>query len=78
MSCREIADFILAYLNHELSAAQSREFERHLAICPACVRYIDSYNKTVQLGKAAWLETPATEPVPDALVRAILEARKAK
>ena len=43
MTCREIADFLLAYLDGELSAGWRRAFEAHLAECPQCVDYIESY-----------------------------------
>jgi anti-sigma factor RsiW len=46
VTCREFLEFISTYLDGELPAPELVEFERHLAICPACVRYLASYSKT--------------------------------
>lgn len=77
MSCRELAEFIMAYLDGELSARQIAEFDQHLSNCPACVHYLDSYRKTVAasrlLARGAALDSAA---VPDELVHAILAARE--
>ena len=73
MTCREIADFLLAYLDGELSAGWRRAFEAHLAECPQCVDYIESYKATIALGRAAH-DDDLLEDVPEALVEAILAA----
>ncbi len=78
MTCRELAEFLSAYLAGELPPMQMVEFERHLAVCDDCVHYIDTYKMTIELGRAA-LKPPAAETppsVPDDLLRAILAARK--
>lgn len=77
ITCREVLDFLMAYLDGELTPDQKREFERHLSACPSCVNYLHSYQATVRLGKAALqpLEEPATGTVPEGLLRAIREAR---
>jgi anti-sigma factor RsiW len=36
MTCRELIDFLMSYLDGELPAAQNRSFEDHLDLCPAC------------------------------------------
>lgn len=77
MTCREVAEFLMRYLDGELSPAERAEFERHLAVCAACVSYLDSYRKTVEVERLAHAgDRDATERVPEGLVRAILEARK--
>lgn len=77
ITCREALDFIMAYLDGELTPDQRHEFERHLGVCPSCVNYLNSYKATVTLGKAAMqhLDEPATGSVPEGLIRAIREAR---
>lgn len=77
ITCREVLDFIMAYLDGDLTPAQHREFEHHLGICPSCVNYLDSYKATVKLGKAAMQSSdePATGSMPDGLIRAIRAAR---
>jgi anti-sigma factor RsiW len=76
VTCKEVADFIMEYLDDELEASQRVKFERHLKICRHCVRYFDSYKTTVLLGKSA-AKTDHAE-IPDALVEAILAARDPK
>jgi predicted anti-sigma-YlaC factor YlaD len=73
MTCREILDFLDAFLDGALTAEQRVLFQEHLDVCDDCVNYLDSYRATVRLGKEAF----ATDlpPVPDDLVRAILAAR---
>jgi anti-sigma factor RsiW len=65
------------YLSCELAAAERSEFEAHLAECPPCVTYLDTYQKTIQLGKAAYAhpEDRVPDEVPEELVQAILAAR---
>ena len=78
ITCRELYEFIHDYLSGELPVPERRKFEDHLAICPSCVHYLDSYRQTVALGKAAFLEDddPIPTDVPEELVRAILDSRR--
>ncbi len=79
MTCRELTDFIMAYLDNELEADLRRRFEFHLGTCPACVAFLETYRKTVELGKEAF-ECPeqemARERVPEQLIEAILKSIK--
>lgn len=77
MTCREVIDFLMEYLNGELSAAQKAAFDHHLSLCPACQNYLKSYRAAVELGRKA-LKEEAVSPVPEALVKAILAAKKQK
>ena len=78
MNCREFTEFLHDYLLGGVSAEVRAEFDRHLAECPWCVAYLDSYRKTVQLEQAA-LSAPEDAPppaeAPEELVQAILRAR---
>ena len=73
MNCRECTDFLHDYLSGELPEKQQRVFEGHLELCPPCLTYLESYRKTLALGKLV-AEEPA-DPLPEALVKAILAAR---
>jgi len=77
MNCRQLVDFLMAYLDGELPEDQRARFERHLSLCPACVVYMNSYIETVKMGKAACAcpDEPIPADVPEELVRAILAAR---
>ena len=77
MTCRDFVEFLSEYLSDELVEAERAEFEAHLAQCPECVAYVDSYRMAIQLGKEAFTfsEDQVPEEVPEELVRAILAMR---
>ncbi|HTO08646.1 MAG TPA: zf-HC2 domain-containing protein [Myxococcota bacterium] len=76
MNCRECTDFLIDYLNGDLPAAQQRVFEGHIQLCPPCLTYLESYRATVKTCEMAH-EDPQ-EPIPEAMVQAILAARAVK
>lgn len=77
MTCREFAEFLDAYLAGMLLAEEKGAFERHLAVCNDCVRYLDGYRRTVDACRKLGDETDRVpEEVPDDLVRAILASRR--
>lgn len=75
MNCRECNDFLIDYLNGDLPPGQQRIFEGHIELCPPCLTYLDSYRETLKLAQKCGEEH--AEPLPDALVSAILAARAA-
>jgi anti-sigma factor RsiW len=76
ITCRELIDFIADYLDGTLAPEALREFDRHLAVCPSCVAYLESYRQTIRLGKmAASADDDAAPSIPEELVRAIRAAR---
>jgi len=78
MTCRELADFLMDYLNEDLPDDVRAAFDRHLALCPNCVAYVKTYRTTIEIGRRAFAddEADAGTEVPDELVRAILAARE--
>ena len=78
MTCRELVEFLSAYLAGELAAGEQARFDGHLAECPDCVRYLRSYEETMALAKGAFAhpDDPVPADVPEELVRAILAARR--
>ncbi|HJZ93913.1 MAG TPA: zf-HC2 domain-containing protein [Gemmataceae bacterium] len=78
MNCREFTEFLHEYLFGDLPAEERAEFDKHLAECPWCVAYLDSYRKTIQLGQAAFSgreDGPPPASAPEELIQAILRAR---
>lgn len=77
MTCREFIEFLMEFLNGELTPQDRARFEAHLAECPDCVNYLHSYEETVRLGRAAFEEpnAPLPEGIPEELVQAILATR---
>jgi anti-sigma factor RsiW len=78
VTCRDFVQFLDDYLEGRLGAEQVRGFNDHLAACPSCVNYLNSYRDTLRLGKAALAASsePVPDTIPEDLVRAILKARK--
>lgn len=75
MNCREFTEFLMAYLDGELPEETRSTFDFHLHGCQSCVNYMESYQATVALGRAACSEdAPVPDDVPEALVEAILAA----
>ena len=79
MTCRELIDFIMEYLDGELPQEQRSVFEEHLKLCPPCLEYLESYKETVRLGKECLTcedDAPLPDGVPDRLLEAIRKARR--
>jgi anti-sigma factor RsiW len=77
MNCREFTEFLLDYLDGQLPSDERATFDEHLAECPHCVRYLQTYEETIRLGQDAFRnEEPALADAPDELIQAILHARR--
>ena len=73
MTCRDLTDFLAAYMARDLSSDVETAFERHLGLCANCRRFLQQYEQTVAAGRAAFGHDEDA-PVPDELVRAILSS----
>ena len=74
MTCRDILDFLMDYDAGALTPRERALFDEHLAECPSCTAYLDSYRQTIRMGKALSAEE-ASQAIPPELVQAILAAR---
>lgn len=74
LSCQEFVAFLDAFVAGELSPARREVFDWHLAICPDCRNYLDSYRKTIALGREA-LRGSREVVIPAELIQAILATR---
>jgi len=75
ITCQQLIEFLMGYLENELPADQRAEFDRHMAACPSCVDYLTTYEKTIALTRTCANDL-LPEDVPESLVQAILAARK--
>jgi anti-sigma factor RsiW len=64
VTCREFASFINDYLTGELPRVDRFAFERHLALCPDCERYLAQYRETIAAGRAAFGDADGALPPP--------------
>lgn len=80
ITCEAFEDFILAYLEGDLTARQKFTFEMHLKLCRECRDYLNAYRASMTMAKDALKkEENAMLPdtVPEDLIKAVLDARKA-
>lgn len=80
LTCRELVDFLWRYVEDDLAPEERKAFDRHLAMCRSCRAYLDSYRRTLDLGRAAFLDLDAAVPgeVPEELIQGILAVRRAR
>jgi anti-sigma factor RsiW len=78
MTCRELTDFIVDYVEGGLPTRERAEFDGHLAACADCATYLRNYEETIRLGKDVCREEhdAVTDEVPEELVQAILAAKR--
>ena len=55
-TCKQITTLIADYLGGRLTPAVRRGFARHLRICPDCVRFLNTYRKSVKATQAIPIE----------------------
>jgi hypothetical protein len=80
LTCAELDQFIVDYLDRKLSFWQRCKFRFHVLLCAKCQAFLDGYKKTVEIEKRTAIsrERPASEEAPQDLIRAILAARPKK
>ncbi len=76
LPCKEIISFLAEYIDGELPPETRFEFERHLAVCPSCVAYLQSYREVIRACRElAKFDESVSDAAPDDLIEAILETR---
>lgn len=78
-SCQQLEDFILDYLDGDLPPRQQIVFKLHLKLCRECRAYLAAYRQTIDVTKLVARSGGPRHPetMPDDLIKAIREARKA-
>ena len=74
LTCKRlILDALLDYEDGTMSGPVREDFERHLALCPPCLKFLDSYRAT---GRALTHLKP--REIPPTLARTVLLFVKAR
>jgi anti-sigma factor RsiW len=74
MTCHELVQLVTEYLEGELPESDRRRFERHLAECEDCSRYLQQMRQTIEL---TGLREGSLQPeARDALVRTFEQWRR--
>jgi anti-sigma factor RsiW len=75
LTCREFVEFLDAYLAGQLPPDVRARFDQHLAACPSCIVYTQTYRATIRLARQTFESDAPVAGVPEELVDAILRAR---
>jgi len=51
ISCREMVDLLVDYLDGKLSRETTKELQEHLSGCSPCISFINTYRKTITLSQ---------------------------
>jgi hypothetical protein len=62
-SCREILEFLSAYLEKDLDSETIQDVDGHLRDCPPCVQFVESFRRMI----VATGHLPAIETIPPEL-----------
>ena len=77
LTCRKVEEFLMAYIDRELSLWTRARFRFHLMICPSCINYLEDYKNTVRLGQH-YFESPdmlASGEVPERVLEAVMKCK---
>jgi anti-sigma factor RsiW len=59
ISCSQLVDYCMDYLSGSLPTEDRQSFDNHLAHCPDCVNFFQTYKKTPEVSREALsLEMP--------------------
>jgi hypothetical protein len=73
ISCQDVVDFCLDYLEGALPEEEKNRFRSHLSACGECGAFFETYRRTPQVSRDA-LVTEMPGPIKDA-VRSYLRTR---
>jgi anti-sigma factor RsiW len=73
MTCREVTEFLMDYLDGGMPEALRAAFEGHLAVCSNCRTFLAQYQATIRAAHAALAHDDQVDlAIPEDLTRAIL------
>jgi anti-sigma factor RsiW len=79
ITCRELIEFLDDYVGGQMDNGRRRAADEHLAVCPDCVNYLESYRMTVAVSRAALKrdeDAVIPKTVPPELIKAVLASRR--
>jgi anti-sigma factor RsiW len=53
ISCKQVVDYCMDYLNGTLPKEETTNFDSHLSYCPECVRFFQTYKRTPEISRDA-------------------------
>ena len=78
LTCRQVEQFLLDYLEGQVSLWTWCKFRYHLLLCDDCRQYLQDYRNAVALGRRIFADPDdeAVGKVPDEILSAILKSTK--
>ena len=61
LTCKKAADLLFDFLENNLPTDVRQDMVAHLKDCPPCVQFVETYQKTTELCRAAMLNQPPEE-----------------
>jgi len=77
LSCKQFVDFLNDYVAGRQPEDVRKAFEEHIRCCPPCLDFLNAYRQTIETSKKACCCGKNEIEAPEALINAILAARKA-
>ena len=76
IDCKSLEGFVVDFLDDKLPKHTRISFLKHIEECEHCDQYLQRYQQTISLSKAASAEENSSETakIPEELVEAILAA----
>jgi len=75
INCRQFHQFLLSYIDGELTLKQQSVFDNHMLLCPMCKAHFETYVASIKLGQAVFEieDDPLPADMPEELVTAVLD-----
>ncbi len=74
LTCEQMEAFVHDYQEGTLPEKQRRQFDFHLALCPMCAVFFETYPRSIELGQRVFETDGLPTQMPEELVGAILLA----
>ena len=75
MSCREVYNFLDAFLEGRLGLMTRMAFGAHLLLCRECRNYLATYKASIEVARTAEMQDESQSEIPEELIAAILASR---
>jgi anti-sigma factor RsiW len=72
ISCKQLIDFCVDYLEGDLPEEEKQDFRRHLGLCSHCVSFFETYQRTPQISREV-LQTEMPRAVKESVLAYLRE-----